>query len=730
MTSEQHKPRLLLIGGGAIVTEGHLPALKQLGLSASTTILDLSPVNLARARAIDPEVTLLQADFRTELMRPENKGRFDAALISLPNALHAEAVRLGLRLGLDVLCEKPLANDLSTCQELVELADTHKRLLAVAMVRRCLPNFRLTKLVLAQGTLGEVLSVEIEHGSRFAWPADSGSYFRSDNGGLMLNMGVHYIDQLEELFGELTPISHWDDAQGGVDCNGEMQLTAKNGITIRIRLSYTHKLRNEVRICGTLATLRFGVEQFDSVDIVDHTGIVNSHLTLCTPFESGPWLPTFEACFIEQLSQFLSACQRAQPVAVDGKRAMQSAKVIERSYALKQAPPLSRTANHLRPTLPVGKTLVTGASGFVGGALIQRLAELSFGEVITPVRSFSSAANIGRFHSQFLRLDLCNRVQLREQMQGCRYVFHLAYGSEVSASQFTIDSTKAIVDTAIECGVEKLVVVSTASVFGTPVGRVDEHSEYAPSLGAYGRSKAEAERYVLQQVSRSKGTQIVVICPSAVYGPGGPTFTEMPARLARQDAFCWISDGVGNANYVFVDNLVDALILAAAKSDLHGERLIVSDGMCTWKEFLSPLIGEKATRLASYEPTALLNLSVEQASRATDLINAAVLHNPAFMATASRHWLLGPLKRLLTSRLPGLQARVQSGRASQRASNFVKPAMPASTPPAWLADLFGNLRTEYVSTKARERLGWQPIVELAEGQERACQWLRHIQLLD
>ena len=48
------------------------------------------------------------------------------------------------------------------------------------------------------------------------------------------------------------------------------------------------------------------------------------------------------------------------------------------------------------------------------------------------------------------------------------------------------------------------------------------------------------------------------LLPSCVYGPGGTTFTELPAKLASEGSFAWISDGQGIANYVFVDNLIDA----------------------------------------------------------------------------------------------------------------------------------------------------------------------------
>jgi len=724
--------RLLVIGGGAIVTESHLPAMQQLGLCETAAVVELSGTNLSRVRAIDPNIRLLEGDFRQVLSDPALSGQFDAALVTLPNAFHADAIRLAFDLGLDVLCEKPLANDRASCEQLIALATQKGRKLAVAMVRRYVPAFAIVKDALRRGLLGAVHSVEVEHGGRFAWPADSGSYFRPENGGLMLNMGVHYLDQFEELFGCLHAVSHWDDADGGVECNGELVVHSEQGTRIRLRLSYTHKLKNEVVISGELGTLRYGVDQFDSVDWQANAALSKAHLTANRPFNSGPWRATFESCFIEQLYDFQRAVRGFQPVLVDGQRALRSAQLIESCYALKNARtfPLRRTASALRPVLAPAKTLITGATGFVGGKLLERLAELGFRELVTPLRSFMSAANVGRFPSNFQRIDLTQIEALKAQMSGCRYVFHLAYNTDgESGAAFTVQSTRAVVDAAIASGVARLVIVSTGSVFGTPAGRIDESAPYAPSLGKYGRSKAEAERYALAASQRSGSTKISVICPSAVYGPGGPTFTELPARLAMQGNFCWIDEGRGNANYVYVDNLVDALVLAATQDAAAGQRFIVSDGVCSWREFLKPLLGERAESIPSHSIAGLQALNHAQAKpNARQLLGALFISNAPFMALASEHAMLGPIKRSLTRMLPGIQKRLQDARAASNRPSFMEPMPSQPIPALWLADLFGDIRTEYLATRARTVLGWTPVIDLPEGQERAVQWLRHIRL--
>jgi predicted dehydrogenase/nucleoside-diphosphate-sugar epimerase len=723
--------RLLVIGGGAIVTECHLPAMRQLAMSAISAVVDISAGNLALARQIDPHIELIQADFRSALKDPKITSRFAAVLITLPNSMHAEAIELAFEAGLHVLCEKPLANSEAECNAILQLAQQSQRKLAVAMVRRYVPAFTTLRAALERGVLGAVQSVDIEHGSKFAWPANSGFYFLRENGGLLVNMGVHYIDQLELILGRLHPVSYWDDADGGVESNCEAHFVSASGVKVRLRLSFTHELKNTVRWFGESGNIAYNVNQFDSIDWRPHGDAITARLHAVAPFASGPWLPTFESCFIEQLVDFAAAVAGAKDVAVSGAHALETSKVIDACYALKSSStfPLKQTAGALRPTLARGRTYVTGATGFVGGKLVERLAALDFDEIVTPVRSYSSAANIGRFKVSFPRIDLTDVEQLKTSMAGSRYVFHLAYGSSDGDAQFTIESTRAVLEAAIAAQVETLVVVSTCSVFGAPDKKVDENSPYLPNLGDYGRSKAEAEQLALAAAAKAGKTRIVLICPTAVYGPGGPTFTELPAKMTLQGTFCWIASGLGNVNYVYVENLVDALLLAAQTPEAQGKRFIVSDGVCTWKEFLSPLLGDAGKTLPNYSLAELKNLAGLQ-SRPTngDLFRAMTINNAQFMSLVSQHRVLGPVKNWLTRKLPALQRKVQASRTNTSINSFLaaRPATP--TPPLWLADLFGEIKTEYVAERARLELAWKPAVELREGQARSLQWLEHIHL--
>src|SRR6202042_2674428 len=108
------------------------------------------------------------------------------------------AVILAMEAGRDVLCEKPLGTTVDTCMRLATVAEALGHRIAVAMVRRFIPAVVAIRSAIHGGLLGDVQEVDVEHGGSFHWPSESGSYFRKENGGIFLNMGVHYLDMIED----------------------------------------------------------------------------------------------------------------------------------------------------------------------------------------------------------------------------------------------------------------------------------------------------------------------------------------------------------------------------------------------------------------------------------------------------------------------------------------------------------------------------------------------------
>ncbi len=713
--------KLLILGGGPVVTEFYLPALARLGWTTGITVTDRSSDVLAKTAQLAPWATTRALGFQEALADCALVGGHDAVVVAVPNSLHVAAVEAALRAGLPVLCEKPLALQATECQRLGELAASLKLPLAVGMVRRLVPAIQAARLALQNGLLGELKAVEVAHGGPYAWTSDSGAFFRRENGGILADLGVHYLDWLAGALGPLTPVAYDDDARGGVEASCCYQLRTTTGVPVTLRLSHLHPHANTVTFHGTRATLTLDRNDFAKCVVSGLVPGLSNELAPEQPFVDAAWPRDFVSCFAQQFHDFAAAVH-GQTVRVSAADALATTALIEHAYRVRTERGAGPEPE--RPALPVGRAVVTGGTGFIGGTLVERLAELGFKDLVVPVRNYRTCADAARFPVALPRVDLGQREQVRAAVQGARWVFHLAYGqTDSDAQRITVDATRLLIEEAVAAKVEAVVVLSTMGVFGHPEtdALVDESWPYAPAYGNYGLTKAEMERWCLNPATPLGTTRVVVLNPSCVYGPRGKTYTRLPADFAKEGKFAWVAGGQGIANYTYVENLVDAMLLVAMTPQAHQQRYLVNDGSCPWRELLTPLLGEWAATVPDLTPEALRSHRpppVEPSSLRQ--VAGHLVGDVKFLALVNRHPVLGPLKQQLMHQFRGRMERLRTGPAPL-------PAAPAAAappvPPEWLAELFGPTRTRFSSAKLQQ-LGWRPRVSLAEGQRRSVAWLK------
>jgi dihydroflavonol-4-reductase len=174
----------------------------------------------------------------------------------------------------------------------------------------------------------------------------------------------------------------------------------------------------------------------------------------------------------------------------------------------------------------VSRVFVTGGSGVVGGALVERLRARS-DEVIALARSDAAAAALERRGARIVHGDLFDAEALARGMDGCQTVFHVAGVNSLcvedpeSMLRANVDGPPFVVRAAARAGVGRVVHTSSAATIGEPEGSVgcEDTPHRGWYLSIYERSKTEGERAVLQ-AGREEGVEVVCVNPSSVQGPG------------------------------------------------------------------------------------------------------------------------------------------------------------------------------------------------------------------
>ncbi len=270
----------------------------------------------------------------------------------------------------------------------------------------------------------------------------------------------------------------------------------------------------------------------------------------------------------------------------------------------------------------MSRVFVTGGSGFVGRALVERL--LAEGdEVVALARSPESETLLSALGAQVARGDLLDEEAMCAGMRGCSLVFNVAGVNTLCVDDATammranVEGPTAAVRAAARADVPRLVHTSSAATIGEPQGAVgrEETPHRGWYLSAYERSKTEGERAAFE-LGRSTGVEVVCVNPSSVQGPGrtGGTARFLLAFLdGRLKMFVATS-----VSLVDIADCTEGHLLAAQRG-ISGERYVLSGMTMTIVEALA-LAGDVAgvsgkPRLLPRPVALAAGYAVEQAFR-------------------------------------------------------------------------------------------------------------------
>lgn len=261
------------------------------------------------------------------------------------------------------------------------------------------------------------------------------------------------------------------------------------------------------------------------------------------------------------------------------------------------------------------RVAVTGATGFIGGAVARRL--LTQGHAVVAVaRRASRAAALERAGAEVAQVDLADdrtrgaAERIDAALNGCHAVVHCA-GLPRTASRrrfqlVHVEGTRRTVAAAVRAGTRRFVNIATQAVVfdGHAIENGDESLPYPHRfIDPYSRTKAEAERAVLAAAGADAGggaLGVISLRPAVVWGRGDTTILPILTRLAMGPGIPQVGHGRHLEATTHIENLVDAVMLAVqADNDspaLGRAWFIVDDFGVTWKELMSATVTAAGVR--------------------------------------------------------------------------------------------------------------------------------------
>jgi len=328
-----------------------------------------------------------------------------------------------------------------------------------------------------------------------------------------------------------------------------------------------------------------------------------------------------------------------------------------------------------------GLCLVTGATGFIGGHLAERLVKSGY-RVRCLVRRTSETTRLEELGVELAYGDLTTPGSLDQAVEGCGYVLHCGalvsdWATVAEMRRINVGGTKHLLEASLAASTQRFIHLSTTDIYGHPGGRaIDETHVPRGFRNWYAQTKREAEQEVLR-VSQGGASQVVILRPATVYGPRSTEVIGQMASALRRGQMLLVNRGRAVAGLTYVENLTDAAVLALTRPEAVGQAFNVTDGLAiTWRQFLDDLADRLGCRRARWSlppgVAGALGVSLEQGYRL--------------------------LRRALRVTTPPLLSRQA-------------------------VDVLGRDQ-DFSNEKIRALLGWEPRVGYAAGLDATVSWLK------
>jgi len=225
------------------------------------------------------------------------------------------------------------------------------------------------------------------------------------------------------------------------------------------------------------------------------------------------------------------------------------------------------------------RVLVTGATGFTGGHLCERLSREGH-QVRALVRDQSRCSELSRRGVELVTGDLRDPESLKGATSGIDVVYHIAAlfrPENVTRKEMwenNVQGTKNMLDAAVKTGVKRFVHCSTIGVHGDVKNPpANEEAPYAPG-DYYQESKTAGEKIALQYLQEGK-LPIVIFRPGGIYGPRDLRFLKL-IRPIKAGRFIMLGSGEIVYQMIYIDDLIDGILLCGTRDEAVGKVYILT----------------------------------------------------------------------------------------------------------------------------------------------------------
>ncbi len=615
--------RVGFIGTG-FIADWHAKALAELGQASIVAACD---TNASRLKSFSDEFGIARRYSNwNEMLKDEP---LDAVHILLPPLGHHAAARDALEHGLDVLVEKPLGVNVCEVEDLVQLAESQGRYLAVSHNFAFDPCYQQLREDLRSGTLGRVDQLTITWNRELPQILnDSPSqwmFAQPEN--LMLEIGPHSVSQMQDLMGGPP-----DDMQ----VRAENPRTLSNRRTIYRRwlvdADYDQTLvrlvfsfvpgftEHTVHVRGSLASATADLEgwtydlqrhspyqdDFDRYHITRQRAIAlrrqaggNLRRYLAGKFKLSQRGNQYGYSIQQTCAAFYRGIQGNRDSRIDGRTGldvMRTCVEIGGRANLQTSVPRVIPATPDVPCMPVN-TLVLGGTGFIGRELVRQLAASGVG-----VRVLSRDSHRFEGNPHWNGVDchdgsLSDPDALQESLQGIDTVYHLARSYGNTWKDFAENDliwTQQIAEACLQQGVGRLIYTGTIDSYyaGRPGDVISEQTPLDPRIHLrkpYARAKAQDESLLLR-MHCEQGLPLVIARPGIVIGRGGSPFHWGVGMFTNQAVAHLWGNGRNPLPFVLVQDVAAALMRMRAVDGIEGESFnLIGEPLLNAREYVEEL---------------------------------------------------------------------------------------------------------------------------------------------